>query len=76
MDLIICSVVRAKRAGDCSKSVAGGGRRAASLLSTDIMVVVYKKAVWLRLSYMDLKLTNVVNQLHFSNDARRICKSR
>jgi hypothetical protein len=44
MDLIICSVVHAKRAGECSKSVAGSGRRAASLLSTDIMVVVYSAA--------------------------------
>jgi len=49
MGLIICSVVHAKRAGGCSKSVAGGGRRAASLLSTDIMVVECEKAVWLKL---------------------------
>jgi len=45
-----------------------------------MVVVVFEEAVWLKfkLSYMDLKLTNVVNDvaIAFLNDAHRICKSR
>jgi hypothetical protein len=44
------NLVRVKGAGDCSKSLsmAGGGRHAASLLSTDMVVAVYEEAVWLK----------------------------